>query len=365
MQFCWKRSLSLALFGVTLLFAAVPLPRAEAAVQPAESELARTASVGALPRGAASSRLFEANPMALSGALRLNDTDEPPRELPRETPEPEATEEEPPADPFTILVPEHPGEQEKRNDKVVIDYSRIADGYFMVQRIVETDHRFKVLVKIKGITYNYNLDTGDWAAFPLSEGDGSYQVSIHENIYGTKYANVISVSFQAKITDPFAPFLRPNLHVNYLNAPKTMTKGAELTEGCEGPLQIVDSVFSFITENIHYDYLLAATVEPGYLPDLDRILSRKRGICYDYSSLMTAMLRSQNVPCKLVFGYVGKIYHAWISVWVEEEGWVQVIHFDGKSWQRMDPTFTAAGTSDDAVKKYVGNGKSYSVKYCF
>lgn len=266
---------------------------------------------------------------------------------------------------YTILVPEHSGTDEQRNDKAVIDYSHINDGYFMVQRIAETDHRYKVLVKVKNLTYNYNIDTGDWAAFPLSEGDNTYQVQVLENVSGTKYANVISVSFQAKIDDPFAPFLRPNLHVNYLNAPNTMEKGAELTAGCEGPLSKVDAVFGFITSTINYDYLLAATVETGYLPDLDRILKRKRGICYDYSSLMTAMLRSQNVPCKLVFGYVGKIYHAWISVWVEEEGWIDVIHFDGKTWQRMDPTFTAAGTRDETVKKYVGNGNNYAVKYCF
>lgn len=268
-------------------------------------------------------------------------------------------------EPYLILVPEHDGIQEKRSDKAVIDYSHINDGYFMVQRIGETDHRYKVLVKVRGLTYNYNIDTGDWAAFPLSEGDNTYQVQVLENVSGTKYANVISVSFQAKMDDPFAPFLRPNLHVNYLNAPNTMEKGAELTAACEGPLGKVGAVFDFITKNINYDYLLAATVETGYLPDLDRILKRKRGICYDYSSLMTAMLRSQSVPCKLVFGYVGKIYHAWISVWVEEEGWIDVIHFDGKTWQRMDPTFTAAGTSDEAVKKYVGNGKNYAVKFSF
>ena len=124
---------------------------------------------------------------------------------------------------YIILSPEHDGINEKRNKKAVIDYSHISDGYFMVQRLADTDHRFKVLVKIKGITYSYNLDSGDWATFPLSEGDGSYQVSVYENVSGTKYANVISVSFKAKITDPFAPFLRPNLHVNYLNAPSMTT----------------------------------------------------------------------------------------------------------------------------------------------
>ena len=33
---------------------------------------------------------------------------------------------------------------------------------------------------------------------------------------------------------------------------------------------------------------------------------------------MTGMLRSQGIPSKLVVGYAGTAYHAWISVWTEE-----------------------------------------------
>ena len=363
MVFSWKQWVSLVLAGLILLAGRFNAAHSGGdALSPGESSIISETDPAVL-------QLRSVLSADNRGALAVNDQP-PPQSTPgndlllqngAEEQEPE----EPAPEPYIILVPEHDGIQEKRNDKAVIDYSHINDGYFMVQRLADTDHRFKVLVKVKGLTYNYNIDTGDWAAFPLSEGDNAYQVQVLENVSGTKYANVISVSFQAKIDDPFAPFLRPNLHVNYLNAPNTMEKGAELTAGCEGPLSKVDAVFGFITSTINYDYLLAATVETGYLPDLDRILKRKRGICYDYSSLMTAMLRSQNVPCKLVFGYVGKIYHAWISVWVEEEGWIDVIHFDGKTWQRMDPTFTAAGTSDEAVRKYVGNGNNYAVKFSF
>ena len=59
---------------------------------------------------------------------------------------------------------------------------------------------------------------------------------------------------------------------------------------------------------------------------------------------MAAMLRSQNIPCKLVVGFAGKVYHAWINVYIEGVGWVdQLIYFDGKTWSLMDPTFVSAG----------------------
>ena len=57
-----------------------------------------------------------------------------------------------------------------------------------------------------------------------------------------------------------------------------------------------------MVNNITYDTELAETVKSGYLPVLDKVLESKKGICFDYAALMTGMLRSQSVPCKLVVG---------------------------------------------------------------
>ena len=80
--------------------------------------------------------------------------------------------------------------------------------------------------------------------------------------------------------------------------------------------------------------------------------------------LMTAMLRSQNVPAKLIVGYTGSVYHAWINVWSEQEGWVEAkIYFDGKQWKLMDPTFASGGNSSESILQYIGNGDNYKAKY--
>lgn len=276
-----------------------------------------------------------------------------------------APQTEPPAVHYTVLEPQADGIAEKRASKAVIDYSHVDDGYVMVQKLKESSKRFKVQIKKGGETYTYNLPETDWAVLPLSLGDGKYNVGVYENVSGTKYASVVSVSFDAVLSDPFAPFLRPNLYVNYQDAPATVEKGGELTAGLSGPLQKVDAVYAFVVGTLNYDYVQAATVESGYIPKLDRVLKVKRGICYDYAALMTAMLRSQNVPCKLIFGYVGKAYHAWISVWVDEEGWVNAIYFDGVSWQRMDPTFASSGGDDETIKALIGDGKNYAEKYSY
>lgn len=264
------------------------------------------------------------------------------------------------------LTPVASGTLTAQNAKAVIDYSNTPDGYVMVQYTASTTKRLKAQVKGPSTTYTYNLTAGKWETFPLSDGNGSYQVVVYENISGTKYATVLSISCTVTLEDEFAPFLRPNQYVDYGSAPNTVAKAAELTSGLAEPLDKVKAVYDFVVENITYDKQLAASVQSGYLPVLDTVLAKKTGICFDYAALMTGMLRSQEVPCKLVVGYAGSAYHAWISVWSEETGWIDgVVYFDGTSWQRMDPTFASTGKQSASVMQYIGDGKNYTAKYLY
>jgi len=121
-----------------------------------------------------------------------------------------------------------------------------------------------------------------------------------------------------------------------------------------------------VVKNITYDTELAENVKSGYLPVLDKVLESKKGICFDYAALMTGMLRSQGVPCKLVVGYAGTIYHAWISVWTEETGWIDgAIFFDGSSWHRMDPTFASSNNKSEAINSFISNDVNYTAKYFY
>jgi hypothetical protein len=266
----------------------------------------------------------------------------------------------------TDLTPVASGTLTAQNAKAVIDYSNTQDGYVMVQYTASTTKRLKVQVKGPATTYTYNLTAGKWETFPLSDGNGSYQIVVYENITGTKYATALSASCAVTLKDEFAPFLRPNQYVDYGSAPNTVAKAAELTSGLTETLDKVKVVYDYIVGNITYDKQLASSVQSGYLPVLDTVLAKKTGICFDYAALMAGMLRSQEVPCKLVVGYAGTAYHAWISVWSEKTGWIDgVIYFDGTSWQRMDPTFASTGKQSASVMQYIGDGKNYTVKYLY
>ena len=258
------------------------------------------------------------------------------------------------------------GTKTKKVAKAVIDYSNTQDGYVMVQFTGTTKTRIKAQVKGPTTTYTYNVTPGVWEVFPISDGNGKYQVSVFENVSGTKYAAVTSVNFDVALKDEFAPFLLANQYVNYKLDSKTVAKAKELVKPEMKVLEKVGAVYNFVVGNLVYDTQKAATVKSGYLPVVDTVLAEKKGICFDYAALMTSMLRSQGVPCKLVVGYAGTAYHAWISVWSAETGWVDgAIMFDGKTWQRMDPTFASSGKKSESIMKYIGDGKNYTVKYLY
>ena len=265
-----------------------------------------------------------------------------------------------------MLLPVAAGTVVQKCDRAVIDYSNTADGYVMVNFTGSTTKRLKVQVTGPATTYTYDLPPGKWVTFPLSDGNGSYKATVFENTSGQKYATVVSASFTVTLKDEFAPFLRPNQYVDYATAAATTKKAAELTAGVTDPLKKVEKVYNFVVDTLTYDTNKAATVKSGYLPVLDTVLAAKTGICFDYAALMAGMLRSQGVPCKLVVGYAGTAYHAWISVWTKETGWIDgAIYFDGASWQRLDPTFASSSHKSETIMKYIGDGSNYTTKYLY
>ena len=261
---------------------------------------------------------------------------------------------------ITLLRPVASGVLTKSNTSAIIDYSNFKDGYVMVKFTANTSVLLKVQVQGPTTTYTYNIIPQEWTVFPLSDGNGNYSIKVYKNVIDNKYATVLSLTFTATLSDEFAPFLRPNQYVNYENAINSMEKAAELATGKTDTLSKVEAIYSYVINNISYDYEKAATVQSGYLPDLDQVLAEKKGICFDYAALMTGMLRSQNIACKLVIGYANTAYHAWINVWTPERGWVDgAIFFDGTKWQIMDPTY-ASSTGSAIINKV-----TYTSKYVY
>ncbi len=263
------------------------------------------------------------------------------------------------------LIPQASGTVTYGTESISIDASNTGEGYVMVQ-YNGTSNQVRMQVTIPdGTVYTYALATGKYETFPLTGGNGSYHIGVLEHAYDDMYALAFSQDIDVTLNDEFKPFLYPNQYAWYTQDNQAVKYGIELSEQSSDDLNYAENVYHYVIENIDYDKEKAENVQPNYLPDIDETMETGKGICFDYASLMTAMLRSQGIPTRLEIGYSGEAYHAWISVYLEETGWIdKVIEFDGSSWTLMDPTL-GASNNEKSVGKYIGDGSNYVVKYSY
>ena len=265
-----------------------------------------------------------------------------------------------------VLTPSADGVTVYQNDFASIDASNTSQGYVMV-KYNGTNEKVKLQITCPDQScYTYLIsDRGAYDTFPLTAGNGSYALQVLENVAGDTYTVSLAQSINVSIEDEFLPFLYPNQYVNFHTDSKAVSKGSDLAKDTYSDLDVVQNIYNYVIKNISYDTEKAQNVSYGYVPDIDDTLSSKKGICFDYAALMTSMLRSQNIPTKLEVGSSGDAYHAWISTYIDDKGWVDdIIQFNGNTWQIMDPTLAATNDSA-AVKKYVGDGSHYVVKYTY
>lgn len=90
----------------------------------------------------------------------------------------------------------------------------------------------------------------------------------------------------------------------------------------------VREVHKYVTTRFRYDYARLDNQPEWYVPDYKRFMVSRKGTCYDMASLTGSLLRSMNVPTRLVMGDIDKVgYHAWNEVYVN------------KRWRIVDTTF--------------------------
>ena len=263
-----------------------------------------------------------------------------------------------------IKIPSAPGYVTYGNNSVTVDASNVNEGYFMVN-YHGTNPKVKMQV-ISGTTYTYDINArGSYESFPLTNGNGNYQIKIFENAGGNMYSQLLSQTISVSNMNEFSPFLYPNQYVNFNENSNAVQVANSLAAG-NVPIIVVKAIYEYVIKNVSYDYQKASYVQSGYLPNIDSTLATKSGICFDYASLMCAMLRSQGIPTKLVIGYTGDVYHAWVSVYIQGQGWIDdMIYFDGQNWSIMDPTFISSSGGSQAAKQHVSNKNNYFAKFSY
>jgi len=117
-------------------------------------------------------------------------------------------------------------------------------------------------------------------------------------------------------------------------------KSLSLTKDVKTQKQKAKNLYIWIGSNIKYDDKKAVEImnksvkgESGAIPTFNS----KKGICFDYACLFTAMAKASGLKSRIIVGeaYNGEAYisHAWNQVYIEEEN----------TWINVDATFYSGG----------------------
>jgi hypothetical protein len=191
--------------------------------------------------------------------------------------------------PPQVLTPQADGLKTFTADTAAIDISHTQEGYIMAKYTGFNAKPILQLTGTDGITYTYSLYK-DYSTFPLTSGDGTYQVGVYENVSDDRYTTLLSETFSVTLTDPLKPYLYPNQYVNFTADSLPVAKAEELADGASSDLDIISSVYKYIITHFTYDYSKASSVTSGYLPDIDEVFTSEKGICFDYAAVMTFLV---------------------------------------------------------------------------
>nr|WP_307992635.1 transglutaminase-like domain-containing protein [uncultured Niameybacter sp.] len=227
-------------------------------------------------------------------------------------------------------------------------------GIIRVTYTGKEEIKLKVMIeKVEGKEkYTYDLLLRNKAeSFPLQMGNGTYKISVLKNVKGTSYALVDAKTVVLNLKDEKNVYLTSIQNINWSSTSKPVQKAVDLVDKTKNVEEKAKILYRHVIYEYTYDYDKLATLAADYLPNIDVTYDEKTGICYDFSSLYAAMLRSQQIPTKLVKGYSenAKGYHAWNEVYDEQL----------KEWVIVDTTYDLQVIKKKPYLKWIKSNKVY------
>ncbi|HWY46404.1 MAG TPA: transglutaminaseTgpA domain-containing protein [Bryobacteraceae bacterium] len=165
--------------------------------------------------------------------------------------------------------------------------------------------------------------------------------------YTLAYGDARNVSYQVysrldpssseDLTDDYLEPLRGSARREYLQVPPIDPRVGELAQKIVGseasPIVEARLIEKYLKTNFGYTLELPAT-EPQD-PIADFLFRRKKGHCEYFASTMAVMLRSVDIPSRVVTGFQSGVYnpisgsqlirtsdaHSWVEAWMPRRGW--------------------------------------------
>lgn len=235
------------------------------------------------------------------------------------------------------------------SDASIFDKTELSKGLLKVNYNANKDVKTKIMVQKGNNKYFYNLKSQ--TNIPLQLGNGEYNVAVLENSNGNEYVVVKSEKINLELKNENDVYLNSVENINWNKEMNAVKKAQELTKTSKTDDEKVKIIYDYVVKNISYDYNEINYINGDYIPNVENTFKTSKGICYDYSSLFAAMLRSVGVPTKLVKGYKNdvKAYHAWNEVYLNNK------------WVTIDTTYDSIFNSKKLNYTMIKNSDDYSV----
>lgn len=264
------------------------------------------------------------------------------------------------------------GTQSVSNAVAAIDYSNQNEGYVYGTYFGPESQKCKIRIThiSSGGSFYFSAFSGKPAVFPLTYGDGEYNIEIMQQTSGNSYRCVLSQRLTVILRDKLLPNLYPNTYVNYTAASQCVKKARELTAGITSNDVASKILYSWIESNIKYDTEQAKRLVEQtdgahwFVPDPDLVLTEGKSICFGYASLLAAMHRCIGIPCRISIGRVkngGR--HAWNEIYWENEGFLNSrLRIPAKQFKLVDITFDVSA-NDAQIASWVDDPQNYMTEY--
>lgn len=214
--------------------------------------------------------------------------------------------------------------------------------------VVESD--YKVIISKDNQAYTYAIGQMR-ESLALQMGPGFYTIELYTASEKGEYA-LISTDFAFLSEEASAQvFLNSTQNIQWSKDMPAIQFAQALTEGLKTDREKVEAIYDYLLNHLAYDDQKAQVIDGTYLPNIEETFDTNTGVCYDFSSLFASMLRSANIPAKLVTGYKNDIstFHAWNQVLL-----------DGQ-WQTIDVTYDVALKDAGQSSSMTKNASEYQV----
>ena len=262
------------------------------------------------------------------------------------------------------------------NEYVKIDINTSNKGYIQIESLDPAAERVEVNLYSnvnnqfggKGRWhYNHKQKGKTTLKAALTYGNATYEIEVwttltSESLGITRCTRKAVLTVTLNNVSKTGGFLLSTGEVIYSSGMQFIKKADEIAATCSNDFEKVGKIYAWLTDYLDYkpsdDYTAVGT----YTCDLEKVYNRGYGVCYDYAVILAAMLRSQGIPCKVVFGkYAGSDYgHVWNEVYINSNGSITTDKVDiaGNKWCRLDPTMSHSNSGKQSTD-YMNTDKNY------